>query len=103
MCIIGPKVDSGKHQNVFEHLHTHFGQANGQPREKETPNTFVMLAIKTPTYLMYFLGFLTFLFADFSAFVNLHKLLLFFKSSKCSREIIIGFYSLWLQVIMILC
>jgi hypothetical protein len=62
MCINGPKVDSGQHQNVFEHLHTNFKQANGQPSEKKTPSNFVVLAIRTLAYLMFFLGFLIFFY-----------------------------------------
>jgi hypothetical protein len=65
ICIIGPKVDSGQHQNVFEHFHTHFGQANGQPREKEAPNTFVVLAIRTPALFNVFFRFFYFSFRKF--------------------------------------
>jgi hypothetical protein len=60
MCINGPKVNSGQHQNVFERLHTDFGQTNRQPSEKETPSNFVVFVIRTFAYLMFFLGFSTF-------------------------------------------
>jgi hypothetical protein len=40
MCITGPKICNGQHQNVC-------GQENGQSGKKEARNTFVLPAIST--------------------------------------------------------
>jgi hypothetical protein len=42
MCITGPQVYNGQHQNVSDHLQMHLGQGKmGSSRKKEASNTFV--------------------------------------------------------------
>jgi hypothetical protein len=45
MCITGPKICNGQHQNVC-------GQENGQSGKKEARNTFVLPAISSTLFLL---------------------------------------------------